>query len=70
MVNNVYGTKIMDFINDSQVMQTPMHPTKSYQETVKNSVNKCNKIVLTNKKLKLCDLNSELSYLKGFIKVH
>jgi hypothetical protein len=60
----------MNFINDNDFTHTLVDPTKEYQETVNNVINKCDTIIPKNKKWKLCDLHPESPCLKGFIKLH
>jgi hypothetical protein len=46
-----YNSKSMDFIDSSEFTQTITDPTKSFQTSIKSSLNRCNTIIPKDKKM-------------------
>jgi hypothetical protein len=70
MQKHDYELKISEFINNNDLAETNIDPTKQYQKNMRNIISKCNMAIPKDKKWLLISLIPKAPQIKGFIKLH
>jgi hypothetical protein len=59
-----------EFVNNNDLIENSVDPSKQYQKTIRNTVNKCITAIPKDKKWKVNCLNPNPPKITGFIKLH
>jgi len=65
-----YDSKMQDFIKANNLLSTPTDPTKTYQTSVRKTINSSKTLIPQDTRWKYINMNPSAPTIKGLIKLH